>query len=121
MTKPKPLKTDFRSHDRWLSFTFVVGPLAVLGNVATSYILAPESCTRGSKLILHMSALAFFLIALSGAVIARWVGARVPDVELPDLRDRIRWLFNASVVLALGSAVAVIGTEIPNLILWSCD
>lgn len=121
MSKPRTLKTDFRGHDRWLLAAFLAGPLAVLSNVTVSYILSIESCTRGSKLMLHLSSAAFLLVALAAALIARRTGNRITAIELPDMRERIRWLANAAIVLALASAVVIVATEIPNLILRSCD
>lgn len=118
MSKPKSLKTDFRAHDRWLVVALNLGPLAALSNLMVSYSLAPESCMRGSKLILHVSAAAFFLLALVAAFIARRVA---PSTASDPLQERTQWLANAAITLSIASAVLIIAMEIPNLILGSCD
>lgn len=70
--------------------------------------------------MLHVSAASFFVVALSGAFIAwRMRKEFAPDAD--PLHERTHWLANAAIVLAIGSAVLIVGMEIPNLILRSCD
>lgn len=120
MSKQKSLKTDFRTHDKWLVFAFVLGPLSALTNLMVSYALVPETCVRGSKMMLHVSAASFFLLALVAAFIA-WRTRNQFAPEVDDLHERTHWLANVAIVLAIGSAVLIVGMEIPNLILGSCD
>jgi hypothetical protein len=110
----KPLKTDFRPLDRWLTFTAFLGPVAALANLTVSYTLVPESCERGSKMLLHGSAAAFFASCVIGAAIAWRTGRRLP-------MERTRWLAMAGVILCLFSALVIVAMEIPNVILRSCD
>ncbi len=121
MSKPKNLKTDFRTHDKWLVFAFVLGPLAALSNVTVSYALMPESCIRGSKLILHISFAVFFALTLLAIGIAWRTRASFGPPTEDDLHERTHWLANSAMVLAIGSALVLIAMEIPNLILRSCD
>ena len=122
MSKPRPLKTDFRAPDRWLVVALNLGPLAALTNLAVSYALAPETCMRGSKLLLHVSAAVFFVLALSAAFIARRVAPSTANRQpSTDVNERTRWLANAAISLSIASAVLIVAMEIPNLILGSCD
>jgi 4-hydroxybenzoate polyprenyltransferase len=121
MSKPKTLKTDFRPLDRWLVIALNLGPLSALTNLMVSYVLAEESCLRGSKLILHVTAGVFFALALAGGAIAWRVAQKIGDAEIDALHERTRWLASAAIVLAIASAVLIVAMEIPNLILRSCD
>lgn len=120
MSKPKSLKTDFRTHDKWLVFGLILGPMSALTNLMVSYSLAPESCVRGSKAILHLSFGAFLVLA----ALAAFIGWRMRRAFRPyedDLHERTHWLANAVIVLGIASAVLIVAMEIPNLILRSCD
>ncbi len=121
MSKPRSLKTDFRSHDKWLTFALVLGPLAALTNLTVSYSLVPESCENGSKLMLHLSAGAFFALCLLGAALAWRIGSRFVERNPDLLHERTRWLATAATILCIASALLVLAMEIPNLILRSCD
>jgi cytochrome bd-type quinol oxidase subunit 2 len=106
-------KTDFRPRDRWLTYAFLVGPLAALTQLTVMYTLVPEACEQQSKMMLHASSLAFFILALTGA----WIGWRDRQAG----NERTRWLAVAVILLSLGSALVIVALEIPNLILRSCD
>jgi hypothetical protein len=121
MSKPKSLKTDFRGHDKWLVIALNLGPLSALSNLTLSYILAEESCVRGSKLILHVSAAAFFALTMLAILIARRAGGAASAAAADSLQERTQWMANAAIVLAIASAVLIVAMEIPNLILRSCD
>jgi hypothetical protein len=119
----KPLKTDFRPLDKWLTFTLLLGPVASLTNLTVSYALVPEACERGTKLALHLSALVCFAACLGGALLAwRIAMSFVPQGPVPDrMIERTRWLAIAGVVLCVFSALVIVAMEIPNVILRSCD
>lgn len=117
----KPLKTDFRGHDRWLTFTLALGPTAALTNLFVSYSLVPESCVRGSHALLHVTAAAFFLACLAGAALAWSIGQRFVERDPDPLHERTRWLAVASTILCVFSALVIVAMEIPNVILRSCD
>ncbi|HEX6087698.1 MAG TPA: hypothetical protein VF266_24410 [Thermoanaerobaculia bacterium] len=121
MSKPRPLKTDFRGHDRWLVISFAAGPLAALTNLTVSYFLTPESCQQGTKVWLHASAALFIAVALGSALIARRIGTRFSATSLDPLIERTRWQSMTAMILSLASVVVILGMEIPNLILRSCD
>ena len=121
MSKPKPFKTDFRSHDRWLVVSFAAGPVSALANLTLSYFLTPESCQHGTKLWLHVSAAGFVLVSIASAVVARRIAAGFPEVSTDPLVERTRWQSNAAVILSLASVLLIAAMEIPNLVLRSCD
>jgi hypothetical protein len=121
MSKPKPFKTDFRGHDRWLVVTFAAGPMAALVNLSISYALTPESCQQGTKMWLHATAALFVLVALASAIIARRIGTHFPAASLDPLIERTRWQSMAATILSLASVLVILGMEIPNVILRSCD
>ncbi|HYH09587.1 MAG TPA: hypothetical protein VEK11_21240 [Thermoanaerobaculia bacterium] len=121
MAKPKPFKTDFRPHDKMLLVSFILGPLSAVTNVTISYFLSQESCVQGSKTILHLTSAAFLLLAVSGVFMARLSGTRAAAVSTDALKERVQWLTTAAMALGVGSVLVIIASEIPNLILRSCD
>jgi len=121
MSKPKPFKTDFRSHDKWLVLSFAAGPVSALSNLMVSYFLTPESCQQGTKLWLHASAAGFILVSIGSAVIARRIAAGFPALSTDPLIERTRWQATAALILSVASIVPIAAMEIPNLVLRSCD
>lgn len=119
----KPLKTDFRTHDRWLTFALVLGPLSALADLNVMYALVPESCVRGSKWMLHASAGVFFVLCVAGALIAWRIGSGfTPEGNVAErMVERTRWYALAGVVLCVFSALVIVAMEIPNVVLRSCD
>ena len=61
----------------------IVPPLAMLANLEASYVLVPEACDTGSKLVLHLVHAGMLLVTVVTAVLARrwWrrTGWRWPD------------------------------------------
>lgn len=113
-------KRELPGRDRWLLFALIVGPLSALWNQAVTYSLVPTACERGSKGMLHLVALVFFLLSLWGAAIG-W-RYRAPDTpESEEIHQRIRWMAISAIVLSLSCALIVVAMEIPNVILRSCD
>jgi hypothetical protein len=82
--------------------------------------LAPTACQDGSKTMLHAVAATCFLVALGGAVIGR-AHRRFAASPERGAGDRAGWMALAAVWLSIGSAVAIVAMEIPNIILRSCD
>jgi hypothetical protein len=111
-------RTDFRSGDRTRLFALAVGPIAALSNLFVSNLLAPSTCEHGSKLLLHLCAGAFVVLALIGSLIGRRLVASHEVMAAP---NPSRWLGIAAFYLSIGSAIAIVAMEIPNLILRSCD
>jgi hypothetical protein len=106
-------KTDFRPRDRWLTYAFLIGPLAALTQLTVMYTLVPTACAQQSKVMLHASSLAFFILALTGT----WIGWRHRQAG----DERTRWLAVAAIFLSLGSALVIVALEIPNVILRNCQ
>jgi H+/Cl- antiporter ClcA len=121
MSKSSEEKSEFRPRDRWLMFSFVLGPMAVLTNLLVSYSLVPTACTQRSKAMLHVSTLVFVVLSLIGGAIA-WHYYKECDLADGVLwRERTRWVATVAMVLALASVVVILAMEIPNLMLGSCD
>jgi hypothetical protein len=119
-------KTDFRPRDRWLTYAFLIGPLAALTQLTVMYTLVPTACARASRALLHGSTAVFLVIALSGTVVGwRAVAWRSgPEFRDPggDLtRERSRWLAVAAMALSIGSMIVIVALELPNLILRNCQ
>jgi len=114
-------RTDFRNGDRTRLFALAVGPIAALSNLFVSILLAPSTCEHGSKFLLHLCAGVFVVLALTGSL-GSLIGRRVvASRELMAAPDPSRWLRIAAFYLSIGSAIAIVAMEIPNLILRSCD
>lgn len=113
-------KRELPSRDRWLMFAVIVGPLAALWNQAVIYSLVATACERGSKGMLHLVSLLFFLLSLWGAAIG-WRHRDPDTLESDDIHRRIQWMAMTAIILSLFSAVIIGAMEIPNVILRSCD
>lgn len=119
MSEPERTR-ELPNRDRWLLLALVLSPLSVLWNQAVSYTLVPTACEHASKVMLHASALLFFLLSLSGALIGRRY--RFPETaESEDIHERVRWMSLVVTILSIGCAMAIVAMEIPNVILRSCD
>lgn len=121
MSIPHEEKSEFRSRDRWLMFSLLIGPMSALSNLTVSYILVPSACAQGTKSMLHLSALFFALIALTGAGIAFRIHRICESGGGYLWIERTKWVATAAMVLATGSVVVILAMEIPNIILRSCD
>ncbi|HEV7488138.1 MAG TPA: hypothetical protein VGQ65_20890 [Thermoanaerobaculia bacterium] len=111
-------RREFSAGDRARLFALAVGPIAVLANLFVSDFLAPSACEHGSKLLLHLCAGVFAVLALTGSLIGRRV---VASRELMAAPNPSRWLGVVAFYLSIGSAIAIVAMEIPNVILRSCD
>lgn len=111
-------RREFSAGDRARLFGLLVGPIAALSNLFLSDVLAPTACQQGSKLLLHLCAGVFLLLALTGSLIARRVIASQALMAAP---NPSRWLDVVAFYLSIGSAIAIAAMEIPNLILRSCS
>jgi hypothetical protein len=114
MDAPHKRMTDFHKGDRLLLFALVLGPMAALIQLTTSYALVPSACANGSKAMLHITSTAFFAVALIGA----WIGRRA---HRPANDERTRWMALVATILSISSALLIVAMEIPNVILRSCD
>ncbi|MCU1348015.1 MAG: hypothetical protein JWO56_1045 [Acidobacteria bacterium] len=116
-------KRELTNRDRWLMLSLWLGPLAALADLTVSYSLVPEACDRGTKLILHAVALAFLLIALSSAFLARHYYKQFARAEGSSVlwMERTRWFALVAMLLCFASAIVIVAMEVPNLILRSCE
>lgn len=114
-------KTDFRRLDRWLTYAFLIGPLAALAQLTLMYTLVPTACQRDSWALLHGSTVAFLIMASSGALVA-WRGtAEFREVDGDLSHERSRWLAVAAMALSIGSMLVIVALELPNVILRNCQ
>jgi hypothetical protein len=95
-----------------------IGPIAALTNLFLSDLLAPSACEQGSKFLLHLCAAMCALLASTGGLIGR---RAVTAGQFVAETDPSRWLDVVAFYLSIGSVMAIIAMEIPNLILRSCD
>jgi hypothetical protein len=114
-------KTDFRPRDRWLTYAFLIGPLAALAQLTVMYTLVPTACERASKTLLHGSTAVFLVIALSGALVASRFVAEFRDPGGDVSLERSRWLAVAAMALSIGSMMVIVALELPNVILRNCQ
>jgi hypothetical protein len=121
MTVEKEEKSEFRARDRWLLLSLFAGPLSVLANVAISYSLVPTACESGTKMLLYGSSVAFLLVTVAAAFTGRHYLhlCNASDAILP--AERTRWTSVATLYLSIGSALAIVATALPNMILGSCS
>lgn len=121
MAEEKPIKREFSTHDRWLTFSLILGPMSGLTGMSVAYSLVPEACQRGSKLLLHASNAGAFVLALIAAAIAWRVHAAFADTGGFAWKERTRWMATVALTLALSSLLFIVALEIPNWVLRSCD
>lgn len=119
-------KTEFGPRDRWLTYAFLIGPLAALAQLTVMYTLVPTACERASRAMLHGSTAAFLVIALSGALVGSRALASRSVTEFRDAggdvsRERSHWLAVAATALSIGSMIVIVALELPNVILRNCQ
>lgn len=116
-----PEKSEYRPRDRWLIYSFVVGPLAALSQQSVMYVLVPSACAQRSNFMLHIATAVFLLIALTGTLIAWRYLAAFREARDELWKERTYWVAAAAVTLSLGSMLVIVAQELPNLILRSCQ
>lgn len=88
------------------------------------YALVPYACWHGLPILIHMSSLAGFLLALSGGWVGwenwRRSGASI-DTELGGTAGRSRFMGLAGMVIGPFFALVILGQWLPNLLLSPCD
>lgn len=115
-------KSNFLPRDRWLNVAMALGPGAWLLHLNASYMLVPETCGDGSKMILHALTAGCIALALIGAAMAWRIRVACMRESPTSLTvDRTRWTSMMIFVLSLAMVLVIIAQEIPNLILRSCD
>ncbi len=114
-------KREFLPRERWLNFALILGPAAWLLHLNVSYILVPESCDDGTKMMLHAVTAACIVAALVAAAIA-WRIRAASAAEPESLSAaRLKWTATMVLVLSLAMVLVIVAQQIPNLILRSCD
>jgi hypothetical protein len=117
----KPQKREFTSHDRWLTFSLILGPMSALAGMSVAYTLVPEACERDSKGLLHASIAGSLVLALVAAAIAWRIYNAFSETGGVDWKERMRWMASLALILALFSTLMILALEIPNWVLRSCD
>jgi hypothetical protein len=121
MTHQIEEKSEFQRRDRWLIAGFIAAPMAALTHLTVSYSLVPESCERGTKLLLHASSVVFFLTACIAALIGWRTYSGFVDSHDDLWKERTRWFASVVMIISIASAVVIVAMEIPNFIHRTCD
>jgi hypothetical protein len=100
------------------------GPVAWGCDLGLSYAVAPHACSTGHFYVLHIVSLVFFVVALTGFVLAFGIHRRLPEQadkqgHLP--RDRAFFLSLVGIVMSLFFAVIIIAGAVPRWILSPCS
>lgn len=102
----------------------VVGPLAFLAALETGYVLVERACTTGQMLPVHLSFLAWLLVALGGGLLGwgewRRGGAR-PASEQGGPEGRSRFLALIGVLISAFAALLIVALWSANLVLHPCQ
>jgi hypothetical protein len=109
----KERMTDFRPEDRRLIAALIIASSGWVLHLNVSYILVPESCSNGSKMMLH----ALTAICIAFTAIAAAMAWRLRTTA----REHVQWMATMTVAFSVGLALVIVAQEIPNLILRSCD
>jgi hypothetical protein len=107
-------KREFGPRDRWLVASFIGGPSAWALHLNISYALVPESCERGTKLLLHATTIACLVVAIAAAAIA-W------RIRAADGQERRKWTAELAFYTCLTMIVVILAQSIPNVLLRSCQ
>jgi hypothetical protein len=102
----------------------LAGPVAWILAEQLSFMLAPTACWKGQPFMLHLVPLGTLAIAAAGAAFARsrWKGEPEGSTESGDPREsRRRFMVRFGFWSCLGFALAILATEVPNLVLKVCD
>jgi hypothetical protein len=102
----------------------LAGPVAWILAEQLSYVLAPTACWNRQPFMLHLVPLGTLAIAAAGAAFARSRWKRQPEgsTETGDPREsRSRFMALFGFWSCLGFALAILATEVPNLVLKVCD
>lgn len=120
--KEREEKSEFRPRDRKVVGAFIASALGWALHLNVSYILVPESCGAGSKMMLHAVTVLCLAITLSAAALA-W-SVRASCIGEPDTvlwKQRTKFTSDLVFVLALAFSLVIVAQSIPNYILRSCD
>jgi hypothetical protein len=115
-------KTEFTPRDRWLILSFVGGPSAWFLHLNISNALVPESCDRGTKILLHVTTIVCVLLAAAAAAVAWRIRAECaaePDTVL--WKERTKWTADFALWVCVSMIVVIIAQHIPNVLLGSCQ
>jgi hypothetical protein len=117
-------ETRLGRRDALLWFSVLAGPFAWALTEQLSYMLTPTACWTGRHVILHLVPLTTLLIVLAGALVARSRWQREPEGStekgFPE-DSRVRFMAAAGFWLCVAFALAILATEVPNLVLRACD
>lgn len=120
----KVLKSDFDATDRRLMFVMLASPVTWLTHLSITYALAPTACSVGSRLNLHLLTATAIVITLIVGLLSlrmfRAYGEGSTD-KGDDRLTRRRFMAMTGVSFAIAFTVAIVATEIPNVVLQRCQ
>jgi hypothetical protein len=102
----------------------LAGPISWVLAEQLSYMLTPTACWNRQHFMLHLVPLGTLLIAAAGAAFAwsRWHREPEGSTETGDPKaSRSRFMAAFGFWGCLGFALAILATEVPNLVLKVCD
>ncbi len=102
----------------------LAGPISWVLAEQLSYMLTPTACWNRQHFMLHLVPLGTLLIAAAGAALAwsRWQREPEGSTATGGLKaSRRRFMAIFGFWACLGFALAILATEVPNLVLKVCD
>ena len=101
----------------------LAGPVAWALDLTISYTLVQWACGHQSRFVLHLITLIALLMIAGGAAASWRAFGRSPDESVDDgprPMDRGRFMALLGMVMCASFALAVIGNQIPRLMLDAC-
>jgi hypothetical protein len=101
----------------------LIGPAAWLLDQGMSYAIDQHACSTGHFYLLHLLSAVWFLMALTGALVAwRQLGpVRDANDEGGSPRDRSWFMAWLGILMSVLFALTIVALVVPKLVLSPCD
>lgn len=117
-------KSDFNGFDRRLTLLFVLPPVIWLTHLTVAYSLVPTACVVSNEAALHVVT-ALALVANLVLTVRSWKHATVAGRGSMDHGEphdtRIRFMAFGALIYGAFFTMLVAASEVPILMLRSCD
>jgi hypothetical protein len=109
-------------HSLWLWFGMLGGPFSGMMMVWVNYPAVDMACVGGNRIVLHLWALLFFLIAAAASVVSWRFYDRVGDYPLTEggVMPRTRFMSLVGLFTSSLALIEIMMQWIPIFILRSC-